>query len=229
MSFTPNLPTVVAVGADKGGVGKTTLSSVLIDYFNAQGIATQPYDTESPRGNLVRFHPEAQIVDMRDSTDQAKVFDSITRSKVTLIDMRAGILADSLGLMDEIGFLDLARSGQINFAFMHLIGSTVASFQEIDQAADILKGLNHYLVLNKTSSAEFFKGIDAVGKDALQRGTAIIEIPMLDPVAIEHVQAAGVPYAEFEKDPKYGFTYRGKVRAWEGKVFKQLDASGFTS
>jgi hypothetical protein len=224
MSFTPNLPTVVIVAADKGGVGKTTLSRVLLDYFKAQGLDTVAYDTESPKGNLVRFHHDAQVVNLRDFDDQSKVFDTITRSKVTLIDMRAGLLEETLALLSDIGFFDLARQGKINLAFMHIIGSTVASFNEIESTANVLDGINHFIVLNKTSTAEFFKGIDSVGKDALKRGTAVIEIPMLDPKATEHVEAAAVPFGEFEKDPKYSFVARGKVRKWEGDVFVQFDA-----
>jgi hypothetical protein len=224
MSFIPSLPTVVIVAADKGGVGKTMLSRVLCDYFKAQGLDVQPYDTESPKGALVRFHHDAQVVNLREFDDQSKVFDSLTRDKITLIDMRAGLLNETLALLSDVGFFDLARQGKINLAFMHIIGSTVASFNEIEDTANMLTGIKHFIVLNKTSTAEFFKGIDTVGKDALQRGTAVIEIPMLDPKATEHVEAAAVPFGEFEKDPKYSFMARGKVRKWENDVFVQLDA-----
>jgi CobQ/CobB/MinD/ParA nucleotide binding domain len=225
MSFFPNLPTVVIVAADKGGVGKTTLSRVLLDYFKAQGRDTKAYDTESPKGNLVRFHKDVtEVVNLRDSNDQIKVFDSITREKVMLIDMRAGLLEETVSLLTDIGFFDLARAGKLNLAFMHIIGSTIASFNEIEATADKLAGINHYIVLNRTSTAEFFKSIDSVGKDALKRGTATIEVPMLDPVATEHVEAAAVPFGDFEKDPQYSFVMRGKVRTWENAVFAQLDA-----
>jgi len=168
-----------------------------------------------------------EVVDLRDSNDQIKVFDSIARSKITLIDMRAGLLSDTLALLEEIGFFDLARSGKINLAFMHLIGSTIASFSEIESTADVLAGLNHFLVLNRTSTAEFFKTIDSVGKEALKRGTGIIEIPMLDPVATEHVEAASVGFGDFEKDPAYSFVMRGKVRTWLKKANAQIDTAKF--
>jgi cellulose biosynthesis protein BcsQ len=35
-------PVVIVVGADKGGVGKTTVSRTLLDYFDANGIPTGP-------------------------------------------------------------------------------------------------------------------------------------------------------------------------------------------
>jgi len=57
-------PVVIVVGADKGGVGKTTVSRTLLDYFSANNVATRAFDTESPRGTLKRFHPEiTEIVD----------------------------------------------------------------------------------------------------------------------------------------------------------------------
>ena len=50
-------PAVVVVGADKGGVGKTTVSRTLLDYFSANNVPTRAFDTEHPRGTLKRFHP----------------------------------------------------------------------------------------------------------------------------------------------------------------------------
>ena len=35
-------PTVILVGADKGGVGKTTVARTLIDYFGAHQTPTGP-------------------------------------------------------------------------------------------------------------------------------------------------------------------------------------------
>ena len=53
-------PTVIVVGADKGGVGKTTVSRTLLDYFTAHHVPTRAFDTESPKGTLKRFHPGQQ-------------------------------------------------------------------------------------------------------------------------------------------------------------------------
>src|SRR5690349_17288784 len=51
-------PAVIIVGADKGGVGKTTVTRTLLDYFNARKIPTRAFDTEAPKGTLKRFHPD---------------------------------------------------------------------------------------------------------------------------------------------------------------------------
>jgi 2-phosphoglycerate kinase len=45
-------PAVFLIGADKGGVGKTTVARALLDYFGVRHVATRAFDTESPRGTL---------------------------------------------------------------------------------------------------------------------------------------------------------------------------------
>jgi hypothetical protein len=228
MPFVSSQPTVIIVGADKGGVGKTTLSRALLDYFSAQGLPTRAFDTESPKGSLKRFFPDiTEIVDLRNSDDQAKVFDTIGTSEITLIDIRAGLLTDTLTLLQDVGYQDMVREGKINSAVMHVIGSTMDSFGEIDQVAKLLSGSKHCIVLNRYNGSEFFKGIDDVTRQALALGSSIIDIPMLDPRSMEHVDAAGVPFGQFDKDPKYGFIARGKVRHWEKHVFAQFDAAEF--
>ena len=58
-------PTVLIVGADKGGVGKTTVSRTVLDYFSARNVPIRAFDTEFPKGTLKRFHPDiTEIVDV---------------------------------------------------------------------------------------------------------------------------------------------------------------------
>ncbi|MEA3024969.1 MAG: hypothetical protein QOF91_254, partial [Alphaproteobacteria bacterium] len=92
-------PAVILVGADKGGVGKTTVSRALLDYFIAHNIPTRAFDTESPKGTLKRFHPDVtEVVDMHSTADQMKIFDTLSSAdaRLTVIDIRAGLLSTTL-------------------------------------------------------------------------------------------------------------------------------------
>ena len=76
-------PTVIIVGADKGGVGKTTVSRTILDYFSARNMPIRAFDTESPKGTLKRFHPDiTEIVDVTQVPDQMKIFDTLSETKV---------------------------------------------------------------------------------------------------------------------------------------------------
>src|SRR5262249_20222580 len=71
-------PAVILVGADKGGVGKTTVSRSLLDYFIAHNVPTRAFDTESPKGTLSRFHPDiTDVVDVTSTADQMKIFETL--------------------------------------------------------------------------------------------------------------------------------------------------------
>jgi len=112
-------PAVILVGADKGGVGKTTVSRTLLDYFIAHQIQTRAFDTEAPRGTLKRFHPDiVDVVDMTTIPDQMKIFDTLNSAdaSVTLIDVRAGLMSPTLKALRDIGFIEAAKKGQITFS-----------------------------------------------------------------------------------------------------------------
>src|SRR5436853_5866743 len=153
-------PVVIVVGADKGGVGKTTVSRTLLDYFTANNVPTRAFDTESPKGTLKRFHPTVtEIVDMTLIPDQMKVFDTLnsTDASVTIIDVRAGLLSQSLRALTDIGFIDAAKKGQISLALFHILGPTITSLDEIEDTAGYLGELKHILVKNYINDRHYFK------------------------------------------------------------------------
>src|SRR5579863_3710515 len=97
-------PTLIMVGADKGGVGKTTVARTLLDFLASHNVIVRAFDTETPRGTLHRFHPDiTQVVDINQTPDQMRILDTLNTSqvKVTLIDTRAGALASSLARSEE--------------------------------------------------------------------------------------------------------------------------------
>src|SRR3990170_6290076 len=70
-------PTLIVVGADKGGVGKTTLCRALLDYLGRRNILARAFDAEHPRGTLKRFYPGiTEVVDIYDVADQMKILDT---------------------------------------------------------------------------------------------------------------------------------------------------------
>src|SRR5438874_2034123 len=132
-------PAVLIVGADKGGVGKTTVSRTLLDYFAAHQIPTRAFDTEAPKGTLKRFYPDAsEIVDMNLVPDQMKIFDTLSAShaSVTVIDVRAGLLSPTLQSLRAIPTKKL--SGQAaSYSFVlrgyvrHWLGNVWAEYDRI--------------------------------------------------------------------------------------------------
>jgi len=226
-------PTVIIVGADKGGVGKTTVARTLLDYFAARRVPARAFDTESPRGTLKRFHPDSTtIVDLNLVPDQMKVFDTLTEAQVTVIDVRAGLLSPTLRALRDIGFIEAARKNQVTLAVFHILGPTIASLDEISETASLLADAKYFLVKNFINDTHFFEW-DQGTYDAyfhkVKNGVELT-IPKLNEMASEQVELAAVPFVSFigNKGPNgesasYSFVLRGYVRHWLGNVWGEYD------
>jgi hypothetical protein len=228
-------PTVILVGADKGGVGKTTVSRTLLDYFTAQNTQTRAFDTESPRGTLKRFHPDiTDIVDITSVPDQMRVFDTIgtADAKVTVIDIRAGLLSQMLRALRDIGFLEAAKKGQLTFGVFHILGPSIASLDEISEISGFMADGHYFLVKNFINNTTFFDWDPSTYNAYFKRmkGVGEITIPKLNEMAAEQVELAGVPFVSFVANKNaagdtanYSFVLRGYVRHWLGNVWAEYD------
>jgi len=226
-------PTVIIVGADKGGVGKTTVSRTMLDYFTARNVPIRAFDTEYPKGTLKRFHPDiTEVVDVTQVPDQMKIFDTLSDAKVTLIDVRAGLLSTTLAALRDIGFLETVKRGQIALGVAHIVGPSIASLNEIADIAPFVTDGKYYLIKNFINETSFFDWDQTTYdtyfkkvKDAVD-----ITIPKLNEMAYEQVELASVPFVTFvaNKGPRdapanYSFVLRGYVRHWLGNVWAEFD------
>lgn len=216
-------PTMILVGADKGGVGKTTIARALMDYFETKGIEHRAFDTE---GVLRRFQPEkTQVVDLTKSDGQMAVFDTVRSAAFTVIDIRAGLLTPTLKTLADIGFLDDVKESKIKISVMHVLGSSLASLDEIAATQKLVEGSRHYLVQNHINDAPFLAMSDAMKKV----GDGLLDIPMLDTRAADTVDTAGVSFNAFMANEGNSLVLRRYVRHWLGLVGIQLATVGLGS
>jgi hypothetical protein len=228
---------VIIVGADKGGVGKTTVTRTLLDYFSARQVATRAFDTEWPNGTLKRFYPaDTCVIDVAQAAHQMTIFDTINSpDAVTVIDMRAGSFSPALDALRDIGVFELAKSGYLTLAVFHVLGASIASVGEVGQISSYLGDARYFLVKNFINNAHFFEWDQPTSSTYFQQinGAAEIVIPKLTELATEQVDLASVPYLSFVAnknqagDPAaYSFVLRGYVRHWLAKVWMEYDRIG---
>jgi len=231
-------PAVVLIGADKGGVGKTTVARTLLDYFVDHQVPARAFDTEVPRGTLKRFHPQmTDVVDIDHVPDQMRIFDTVnsTDAAVSLIDVRAGLLSPTLRALRNIGFIEAAKKGQITFVVFHILGPSIASLDEISETAAYLGDAKYFMVKNFINNTHFFEWDEATHASYFKRVPDAVEItvPKLAEMATEQVELASVPFATFSANKKqggdaaaYSFVLRGYVRHWLSNVWAEYDRIG---
>ena len=228
-------PLLILVGADKGGVGKTTTSRALLDFLGRRNILARAFDTENPRGTLHRFYPSiTEIIDLNEVRDQMKVLDTMQSAavKVTVVDLKAGNLSTALDTFEKIGVLEAARSGEFDLALFHVVGPSIASLDEMGEVAKYTKGISYIVARNFINETNFFEWDEKTFKKyfAGLSNAREIEIPKLNEMAYEQVDLAGVTFSDFiaNKNPKgqdadYSFVLRGYVRKWISDLNIEFD------
>lgn len=219
--------TLIVIGADKGGVGKTMLSRIILDYIT--GASVRVFDTEPGAGVFKRFFPTAITVNLADSLDQAKVIDGLGEARVTLVDIRAGLLSPTLHLFQRIGF---KHGVDAHLVVLHVLGNSIASFGEIKNTAALLAGNgDHVLVKNYANAGKFFEWDEATQAQYLAPSGAAgpIKIGNLDAVAAERVDKRNQTFAAFVADADNSRLMRGLVRAWYADAAIELDRTGLKS
>jgi hypothetical protein len=223
-------PTLILVGADKGGVGKTTISRALLDFFARKNVLTRAFDTENPRGTLKRFYPSiTEIIDLGNVAHQMKVLDTLETANVpvTLVDFKAGNLSYSLDLFERIGVLEAARNGQFNLGLFHVVGPSIASLDEIGEIAKYLQGVEYVVARNFINETNFFEWDQTTHRKYFEKipKAQEIDVPKLNEMAFEQVDVAGVTFKDFidnraaDGQPgKFSFVLRGYVRKWCSEI-----------
>jgi hypothetical protein len=231
-------PMVVIVGADKGGVGKTTVTRTLLDYLDTHDIPARAFDAEYPRGTLKRFYPDiTEVVDVTTVTAQMKMLDTLatTNVRVSLIDIRAGLLSTTLKAFTEVGFFDMVEAGDFNFTLFHVIGPSVASLDEIAEVVPVSGGRNYFLVKNFINDTSFFEWDPATYKNYFKavKDGGEVTIPKLNEMAYEQVELAASSFSTFVanrtlhgQSADFSLVLRGYVRNWLSLVNKEYDRIG---
>jgi hypothetical protein len=228
-------PTLIVIGADKGGVGKTTVARIIVDYLASRNVLTRAFDTETPRGNLQRFHPDATVVvDITQTSDQMRILDTLklAQIKVSLLDTRVGALTTSLQALRDVGFLAAVKAGEYNLVVFHVLGPSVASLSEIAKTAPYVADANYFLVKNYINDSTFFDWNPAMAGayfDKVKR-SAEVTIPKLDAMACEQVEIASLPFSTFVANKTisgtpaaHSFTLRGCVRTWQKRNAEEFN------
>jgi CobQ/CobB/MinD/ParA nucleotide binding domain len=231
-------PTLVLVGAQKGGVGKTTTARLLMHWLAENKRQHAAFDTEHPVGSLARFYPSVtEIVDLSRVADQARVFDTLAAARdgtVLVLDLKAGMFYDILSLMEDLHLFRDARDGAFNLVFLHVIGSTLESTKEIADTFDRFKGASHIAVKNVASGANMDRWDASRAREAfLSQGGVEIEVPPLDPLAYQAVDDASTSFRDFVDNKRaddtpasHSYTLRAYVRRWLLLSTLQLDKLG---
>ena len=125
-----------------------------------------------------------------------------------------------------------ASEGPLTFIVFHILGSSIASLDEIEETASLMAGGRHFLVKNFINDASFFDWDQAIYKSYFKKSRYAeeITIPRLREMVYEQVELASVSFTDFIANKSqsgdaanYSFVLRGYVRHWLGQVWDEYE------
>lgn len=228
-------PTLVFVGAQKGGVGKTTISRLLLHWLEENRRSHVAFDTEVPFGSLIRFYRDkTELLDIDDVAAQMRVFDAVhadSSGSAFVVDLRAGYLYRILDLLGDLRILRDAQEGAFNIIFLHIMSGSLESIREISETVDRFSGARHIVVTNPANGLDLTDWETSDVRASFERvGGIELNIPALNKLAYNENDRSGATFSQFinNKQPNgleanYSYVLRAYTRDWVLKSMAQID------
>jgi hypothetical protein len=141
-------------------------------------------------------------------------------------------MAASLRALRDVGFLDAVKAGDFTFVVFHILGSSIASLDEIAETAPYVGDASYFLVKNFINDTTFFEWDPQTYAHYFRKAPRAgeITIPKLNEMAYEQVEVSSVPFLKFvankginDEAANYSFVLRGYVRHWLANVWSEFD------
>ena len=110
---------------------------------------------------------------------------------------------------------------------MHVVGSSVASLDEIAEVLPYANGKHYFIVKNFINDTSFFEWNPAIYRSYFKGAADAVEvtIPKLNEMAYEQVELSGVPFSDFVANKSgngqpanNSLVLRGYVRTWMKQI-----------
>lgn len=223
---------VFSIGG-KGGVGKSWLIALLIDWYRSLKIPFRAIDLDNENNTLSRFYSEAEFIEVSSQRDLDAMLEKIVDSETTLtvIDMRAASTDRIEPWWRQVDFESLRDEHDIYFSAIGVVDSSSDSIANIGfWARDVLqKEIPFLIAQNLVRGEELSYPKSKVREEYLKTiDLAEITLPKLDDWVHQKLELNDLrvgaalevfdPASELTK-----FMTRSRLRKYQQTVFAEFE------
>lgn len=247
----PKARRLVVVHGDKGGVGKSTVSRLLADFFVERNIPARGYDGDPSTNDFSRFHKgTVERVDLAKVESIAPILDRLMDGSPTpetdqatnasgtrgamhdaggglaFLDLSARSGADAANWLVDSGALDAVENDELVVTVVFVLGPTSTSVQLLAATYEKLGNDVCWIVAKNMHAAESYEIYDRskIRADLANAGAVEIAVPSLPTPIYQRIDALEIPFRTARDDrSKLGFTQANYVGSFLAMAFDELD------
>lgn len=224
------------IGGEKGGVGKSTLSRLLAQYFIDRQLPFIGFDTDRSHGALLRFyadHSSPTLIDRYEALDRIIETAIEQPGRRIIVDLAAQTHEPLVRWMEESGVLDMADVSDIAVHYWHVMDSGRDSVDLLRRLLDRFGQRLRYIVVRNQLRGDDYSMLERSGQ--LQRavglGARIMDLKRLHDTVVQKIDSRNATYGDARAStaidgPQLGLMERQRLRLWMNAAYAGFEAVG---
>jgi hypothetical protein len=220
------------IANDKGGVGKSTILSLMVGWHRARGRDPKLFDTDAINRSFRDFFPEAEIVDTRQENALDKVLRSMIDSPLAVVDNHAGGIEDSergfLAWVDGIELFAWAPEKGLAVTVGVIVNEIKANNRNVGRIMKSIGEKVNWVVFRNFRGVKNTSGWDESEEREVARGLEAagrafgVEVPLIDRGLTHQMDALGKPLEGLQL-ASYDWAADARQRKVLRQFYSQLD------
>src|SRR4030095_1865187 len=141
----------------KGGVGKIFFTVNFLTYLLDQRISHVAVDTDHENSTLMRFHPQAEFIDITSPREMDRIFSPLNHTDLLVVDARAASTDMFLDYFAEVRVLDFLEEANTKLTLVIPVNHEADSVEQVRILCDGLKNRCRYVVVKNQAHSEHFR------------------------------------------------------------------------
>jgi hypothetical protein len=229
------MSTIHFIGGEKGGVGKSVVARLCVQYCIDRSIPFVAADADVSHGALLRFYADyTRPVDLSEYESADAILGLATEAnRRVLVDLPAQSDRFVAAWIAEAGILELAAESDVRVVFWHVIDDGKDALTTLDRLLARYGDAARYCIVKNLGRGKDFSLFDRspTREAAARLGAAVVELPELyGPVMqrIDRLDASFWSAANAFRTGPDAFTRmdRHRVKVWLNAGFDQLARLG---
>ena len=222
---------LILVTGDKGGVGKSFTSRILIDFLDQAGVGISIFDTDITNSTLFRFYSHGDRVTQLDF-ENIEALDSLLNdlslasNKTLLIDCAAGSLGKFSNWMSEIDLLSLKDELKFKISLVFVLSSDkdcVAILKDVEE--EFKNDAQYIIVRNQGRGSDFslYDNSKVRSKLLEKRKCTEINLPKLLEKTAVILDKMNLTVSEAIDHPEIQIADKSRIRVFRRRVKEEVD------